>query len=202
MRAWCAATSPNGSWWVGWLRRLILCSALFLVVLGVLGMHQLYLGHDFATPPQAGNHEHGEGHHEAAKHEVMLHEVTQQMEDADLAGRSLHQATADADPSAGLAFATDVQGQTDASRKTGASAASWGGSSRVGGDACPDCGQHSMAFGACLVAMTLLVLTWLLRRPRVQPLPPRWLRQPATVTVLVGRVLPALSLTELSVRRT
>jgi len=50
--------------------------------------------------------------------------------------------------------------------------------------------------------MTLLVLTWLLTPPRVRHLPPRWLWHPATVVVLIGRPLPALSLAELSLLRT
>lgn len=40
------------------------------------------------------------------------------------------------------------------------------------GDPCPDCGEHRAAFGSDLLALTLLVLSWLLAPPRVRHLPP------------------------------
>ncbi len=70
------------------------------------------------------------------------------------------------------------------------------------GDDCPGCGGHSMALGACLLALTLLVLSWWLAPPRVRHLPPRMLWRAATVATLLGRWVPALSLAELSVLRT
>lgn len=66
----------------------------------------------------------------------------------------------------------------------------------------PGCGGHSMALGACLLALTLLVLSWWLAPPRVRHLPPRMLWRPATVATLLGRWVPARSLAELSVLRT
>ena len=199
MRAWCAAQSQSGFRWRKWLRRFVLASALCVVVLGVVGMHQLSLGHEFATPPAAGDQEKAAGHHEAKQYEM-----AQQMEGADLAAHGRHQATTSADPTGGIAHAIafGVHVQTDGGRQIGTPAATWEGSSTAGGDACPGCGHHSMAFSTCLLAMTLLVLTWLLTPPQVRHLPPRWLRQPATAAVLVGRQLPALTLTELSILRT
>ena len=200
MRAWCAATSHGGSRWVDWLRRVVLASALCMVVLGVVGMHQLSLGHDFATPAAAGGHpERGAGHHNGVRHDV-----AQLMEGADLGSRGPHEATTGADSAgaSGYAIAPTTHNQINASTRVGGPAAAWGGSPSAGDDACPSCGQHSMAFSTCLLAMTLLVLTWLLTPPQVRHLPPRWLWQPATVAVLVGRPLPAMSLTELSILRT
>lgn len=61
-----------------------------------------------------------------------------------------------------------------------------------------------MAHGACLLAVTLLVLSWWLATPQVRHLHlhPRMLLRPATVATLLGRWVPALSLAELSVLRT
>ena len=197
MRAWCAATSHGGSRWVDWLRRVVLASALCMVVLGVVGMHQLSLGHDFATPAAAGGHsDRGAGHHDGVQHEI-----AQQM---DGAFRGPHEAARSADSAGAIAhaIAPAAHNQTNASQRVGGPAAAWGGSPSAGGDACPGCGQHSMAFSVCLLALTLLVLTWLLTPPQVRHLPPRWRWQPATVAVLAGRPLPAITLTELSILRT
>jgi len=59
-----------------------------------------------------------------------------------------------------------------------------------------------MALGACLLALTLLVLSWWLAPPRVRHLPPRMLWRPATASTLLGRWVPAMLLAELSVLRT
>ena len=201
MRAWCAAaTSGVGSRWVDWLRRVVLASALCVVVLGVVGMHQLSLGHDFATPAAAGGHpERGAGHHDGVQHEV-----AQQMDGADRASRGPHEAVISVDSAGAIAYAIApaAQNQTNAGQRVGGSAAASGGFPSAEGDACPGCGQHSMAFSACLLAMTLLVLSWLLTPPQIRNLPPRWRWQSVTVAVLVGRPLPAMSLTELSILRT
>ena len=72
------------------------------------------------------------------------------------------------------------------------------------GDDCLTCGDHEMALGSCLLALTLLVLGWLLLPPRLRLVPP-FLR-PRLAIALVRpnyvRIVPALSLTELSLRRT
>jgi hypothetical protein len=81
------------------------------------------------------------------------------------------------------------------------SAAAGGG---VAGDACPDCGEHQMLFGSCLLALSLLVLSWMLAPPRLRQLPPFLLPRLASARLgpVLGRVVPPLSLTELSLRRT
>jgi hypothetical protein len=196
VRAWCAALSRGGARWGDRLRRVLLASALCVVVLGVVGMHQLSLGHDFAAPPAAGGDHHGAAHH------AVQPEGARQMVGTVLAAHGPHTAPMSADPTGSLTVAMGGQDQTDSGQKIDAPTATWGGPSSVGGDACPDCGHHSMAFSTCLLAMTLLVLTWLLTPPQVRHLPPRWLWRPATVAVLVGRPLPALSLAELSILRT
>ena len=168
------AASRDGFRWPNWLRRGLLAAALCVVVLGVVGMHQLSFGHSLATPPAADSHEHGATHPHAVHNQAAEHATAGGVQDK----------------------------QANAGRRISERAATWGGSSSGGGDACPGCGQHSMAFSACLLALTLLVLTWLLTPPQVRHLPPRWRWQPATVAVLAGRPLPAMSLTELSILRT
>jgi hypothetical protein len=82
-----------------------------------------------------------------------------------------------------------------------ASVAAGGGAA---GDACPDCGEHQMLFGSCLLALSLLVLSWMLAPPRLRQLPPFLLPRLAAARLgpVLGRVVPPLSLTELSLRRT
>ncbi len=197
MRAGCAALVQGGSRCGDRLRRLLLVSALCVVVLSVVGMHQLSLGHDFAAPPAAGGDQHGAAHLAAVQHQF-----ARQMTGADLAAHGPPAAAMSADPVGVLAVAMGGHDETGAGRKIDTPVATWAVPSSVGGDACPGCGHHSMAFSTCLLAMTLLVLTWLLTPPQTRHLPPRWLWRPATVAVLIGRPLPALSLTELSLLRT
>lgn len=76
-----------------------------------------------------------------------------------------------------------------------------GGSS---GEHCPGCGDDQMALGTCLAALTLLMLSWTLAAPRLRHLPP-FLRPrlaPTMVGPALGRLVPPLSLVELSLRRT
>jgi len=72
------------------------------------------------------------------------------------------------------------------------------------GSACPDCPDHRMALGTCLLALTLLVLSWTPVPPRFRHLPPFLLPRvaPYALAWVVGRLVPSLSLTELSLRRT
>lgn len=72
------------------------------------------------------------------------------------------------------------------------------------GAACSDCGEHQMLFGSCLLALSLLVLTWMLAPPRLRQLPPFLVPRLAAARLgpVLGRVVPPLSLTELSLRRT
>lgn len=72
----------------------------------------------------------------------------------------------------------------------------------AGSDPClSGCDGHTMLVVTRLLALTLLVTTWLLRPPGSRRLPSsRTLRLP--VTPSVGRRRPALTLAELAVRRT
>jgi hypothetical protein len=72
----------------------------------------------------------------------------------------------------------------------------------LAGENCPDCGNHTMAFGLCLLALTLLVVRWLLIPPLLRHLPPSLLGKPPPVLALLGRQVPSMTLVQLSVRRT
>lgn len=67
---------------------------------------------------------------------------------------------------------------------------------------CDGCADHAALFASCLLALTLLVLSWLLAPPRPRRIPP--VQRTFWVVPLSGpgRVRPPLSLVELSVRRT
>lgn len=71
-------------------------------------------------------------------------------------------------------------------------------------DACPDCRDHHMIWGSCLLALTLLVLQWLLGPPRPSRVLPFLLprKVPCLAVLVVSRLVPSLSLAELSLRRT
>jgi len=148
----------------GGLTRALLATVMGVVVLSVVGMHQLSLGHTFATPPLAGAHQHSDAQPTTA-------------EGHDHPGYALHMGYG----------ATSMQNDDPDGSPT---------------DNCPGCAGHGMALGACLLALTLLVLRWWLAPPRVRHLPPQMLWRPATVGTSLGRRVPALSLAELSVLRT
>jgi hypothetical protein len=148
----------------GRLRGTLLATAIGVIVLGVVGMHQLSSGHDFVTP-SVGAHQH-----------ISAHPST-----------DIQHARPDQPPNVGT-DAAGIQPQLSS-----------GGSTD---DDCPGCGGHNLAFGACLLALTLLVLTWRLAPPRVRHLLPRMLWRPSTVMTLLGRRLPALSLAQLCLLRT
>lgn len=159
-----ALVRVSGMLGAGGLCRALLATVLGVVALGVVGMHQLSLGHTFATPPLAGAHQHS-----------------------------------GAQPSTAEGYDHPGYAQHLGHSATGMPDDGMGGSST---DHCPGCGGHSMALGACLLALTLLVLSWWLAPPRVRRLPPRMLWRPATVGTFLGRWVPSLSLAELSVLRT
>lgn len=96
---------------------------------------------------------------------------------------------------------TDMAGHSGGGHPSTALSPDGAGSGENG---CPSCDDHQMAFGSCLLALTLLVISWMLIPPRVRHLPPFLLPRlvPAVVGPAVGRLVPALSLTELSLRRT
>ena len=152
-----------------WVRRLLLAATLVVVVLGIVGMHQMALGHDMASGPTAS--------------------PTQ--------GAHLeHSGPGEIAPMA----AEHAAGHADA-------VTSGSGNGPGTGGACSDCPDHQMAFGSCLLALTLLVIRWLLAPPRTaRVLPFLLLRlaplsQPVT-PFIAGRLIPPLSLAELSVLRT
>jgi hypothetical protein len=154
------------------LRRALLAVALGLVALSVVGMHQLSSGHFFAAPATAHQHP-TSGHAHGAGHV------------ADLVHASGAQGTA-----AGTVVTADI----------GASAGTSSGLSGVG-DGCAGCPDHTMAFTVCLLALTLLTLSWWLAPPQVRHLPRlKW--RPNTMATVVSRPVPALSLAELCVLRT
>ena len=153
-----------------WLRHLLLGLSLVVLTLGIVGMHQLSVGHDVATG-QANRHAHTDtaasGPVEAAPHGHGT---------AEGALADLH-----------LLAASAATGGVGA-----------------GNEGCTTCDDHEMAFGSCLLALTLLVLSWFLRPPRLRHLPPFLLPRlaPAMIRPTLSRLVPSLSLTELSLRRT
>lgn len=147
----------------GRLRGTLLAAAIGMVLLGVVGMHQLSSGHDFVTPSVAHQH-------------VSAHPSTE-----------LHRTGLGHPANAGTIVA-GIQPQLSSDGSPG--------------DDCPGCGGHNLAFGACLLALTLLVLTWWLAPPRMRHVPPRMLSRPGTAVTLLGRQLPALSLAQLCLLRT
>lgn len=150
----------------GQLRHLLLGLSVVVVMLSIVGMHQLSVGHDVAT----GSHEHAAapGHVDTAAH---------------------------SHGSDSNVFLADLTLSTGHAPPGGAESAA---------DDCLTCGDHDMALGSCLLALTLLVLTWLLLPPRQRRLPPflRLRLAPALIRPIHVRMVPSLSLTELSLRRT
>lgn len=73
-----------------------------------------------------------------------------------------------------------------------------------GESGCAGCAGHQMVVSTCLLALTLLVLTWLLAPPRLRHLPPFLLPRLSHISAgsTLGRLVPSLTLTELSLRRT
>lgn len=159
-----------------WVRRLLLATTLVVVVLGIVGMHQMAFGHDMAVGPTAistqGGHAGDHAGHQAAEMGSMT---------AGHAGGHAGPSTFSSTSSSGTGTGT--------------------------GDGCPGCPDHQMALGSCLLALTLLVLRWLLAPPRPARVLPflllRLTRLARLVTPFVaGRLVPPLSLAELSVLRT
>lgn len=153
---------------------MLLAVSLVVVTLSVVGMHQLSVSHDIATGPAAAT-----AHGESASQPGHTH--------ANGGGHG--------EPGGETAPVAAVDHP-----------ASHTAAGMVGGlgGACPDCADHQMAFGSCLLALTLLVLSWSLIPPRLRHLPPFLLPRLASTTVgsALGRLVPPLSLAELSVRRT
>ncbi|GAA3550680.1 hypothetical protein GCM10022197_01940 [Microlunatus spumicola] len=144
-------------------RRLLLSLTLVVLVLSVVGMHQLAFGHEMATGPTAS---------------------------VAYAGPVDHAASGEMSAGGHAGHVGDHLG----SESPGPAA----------GDPCPDCGDHQMALGSCLLALTLLVLGWLLAPPRPTQVLPFLLplQAPSLAVPVVGRLVPPLSLAELSLCRT
>ena len=173
LAAWAGRTG-------GW-RRAFLAVGMLVVAFSIIGMHQLSLDHELAAPASttvsaavAPN----VGHQHSAAHE---HETVGQVTGSGAASLGV----------------LEPSGQ-HGSKAVDPPDESSGGHE----DGCAGCGSHTMAFGACLLAFTLLVLSWCLAPPRVRLLPPRLLARSTILISPVHRRLPALSLAELSILRT
>lgn len=70
------------------------------------------------------------------------------------------------------------------------------------GDGCAGCASHLMLMATCLLALVLVVGVWLLRSPTVRLLVRAKTRLLSVVVIGRARIRPALSLVELSLRRT
>ena len=160
-----------------WLRHLLLAASLVVVTLGVVGMHQLSIGHEIVTGPTGST-----AHTKSASQTDHRHSHS-------------HSDGGYSDPGGEVvSVAADYPAAHTSAGMTGDGL----------GDVCPDCADHQMAFGSCLLALTLLVLSWSLIPPLLRHLPPFLLPRltPTLVGPGLGRLVPPLSLTELSVRRT
>jgi len=157
-----------------WLRHLLLGLSLVVVMLGIVGMHQLPVGHEVATGGRHGAHEHASA---SAQLDLATHV------DGDGSDRDRVMTMAGVDLPA--AHATSGPGGLAA-------------------DDCPTCGDHDMALGCRLLALSLLVLSWALPSPRLRQLPPFLRLHLPSALFRPGyvRMVPSLSLTELSLRRT
>jgi len=193
------------------LRRLLLAWLLGVLALSVVGMHQLSLGHAFAKPPVGGHH-HAAGQPGAASadHHGDDH--------GGPGGSGTHARTRSADLTTAVVRTAVLStgGMTAGEVSAGTVSDVAGGGSAVltaatpmtdrggsaGDDTCPGCGEHSMALGACLLALSLLVLSWLLPPPRGRLLPPMLRLRVVAAVVLVLRRVPPLTLAELSILRT
>jgi hypothetical protein len=149
------------------------------VAFSIVGMHQLSFDHELAapTPPTASTavaHDAGHQHSGPRDHDKADHVMgSESPNQVEFAAPHVLTAKHPAD-----------------------------GSSGGHEDGCAGCGSHTMAFGACLLAFTLLVLSWWLAPPRVRLLPLRLLARPVVLIPRVHRRVPALSFAELSILRT
>ena len=152
-----------------WLRHLLLGLSLVALTVGIVGMHQLSVGHHVAT---------GQAVHRAH---------------LEPAAAGPGAATSPGSVSTGVALA-DLHGLAPFAA-AGADASHEG---------CSTCDDHGTALGSCLLALTLLAFSWFLRPPQLRHLPPFLLPRlaPAAVWRALNRLVPPLSLTELSLRRT
>jgi hypothetical protein len=177
-------TTPGAASPRGW-PRFLLSVLLGVVALSVVGMHQLSLGHAFATPSTSFRHSHAVAEHADSADHHGVDRSTATPRSAVLSGAaSIGDVMAAAGAAAGVAD-TDT---TSGAMLTAATPIS-DPDGDPGVDSCPGCGEHSMALSACLLALTLLVLCWPLLLPRVRLLPPMLrLRLPLAVVLVVRRI--------------
>lgn len=155
------------------------------MAVGVIGMHQLSVGHAMTT----GN--------PTAARTAAAHTHTASSAHAD-GGPVEHQGAASLKDEASA-----TTGGTGGTHPIATpNLAGTGGHDESGG--CAGCADHQLMLGTCLLALSLLVLSWTLTPPRPRDVPPFLLPTVAAATsaVLPGRWVPPLTLTELSLRRT
>lgn len=163
----------------------LLTFGLLLVALSVVGMHQLSVGHSMVTflttdaAPKSAANDRG------SKHTGNSHQVSP--------------ATA-AVNAGGTDTSIPAPGDQAAGPSTAAVTAT---TSVMGSDAtdCAGCGQHTMAVMTCLLVLTVLIPPWLHRLPTSTRIPLFLTKPRLTSTPFLSRLLPALSLVELSLRR-
>jgi hypothetical protein len=147
----------------GW-QRALLVPALTMIILSILGMHQLSVNHAMVRTTASSHHDH------SSEQTFRSHLPAEAM-----IGTVIGTEAAVGAMSAAAAPTTDH---------------------------CSDCGSHQMAFFTCLLALTLLVLAWSIAPPGLRVIAPSSrLVQPRPGSHLVRRIL-AMSLVELSLRRT
>ncbi|MBA3529977.1 MAG: hypothetical protein H0T91_11850 [Propionibacteriaceae bacterium] len=164
-----------------WWRRTLLSFGILVVSLSLVGMHQLSINHAFATAEltsqTAGDtraHHHADRVHQRGTADAGV--LDERVMDEGRSGSATIKASVTMMPAAMMDDVTD-------------------------GD-CATCGSHAMLFASCLLALTLLVLSWQLRHPRWRPVPFFLTRPPTPSVSSLGRRRPPLSVVELSLRRT
>lgn len=182
--------------WIAPLRHTLLAIGIAVVAVCVVSMHQLSSDHTLATG-EGGSHAHG------AALTSTVHERLQPRIDHPSHGVG------------GAAVWTVLPGETmPASGVSLVSAglmsagiymvtAEWGPISPSGdGDGCAGCASHLLRMATCLMALTLVVGARLLRPPTVRLM--AWAKARPMFGLVTGRARsrPALSLVELSLRRT
>lgn len=175
--------------WAKTLRRALLTIGLAVVAVCVVGMHQLSSDHTLATADS------GPLHHAGALQAMTAGGPG----DPGLGGHPGDHAGDEM-----VTAITDTTGSLSAASVTGtviATAATWV-TSNSGDEGCASCGSHVMLMASCLLALTMVVASWLLRLPRAHTLPWRPIGLSTIVTTGRFRIRPPLSLVELSLRRT
>jgi len=169
----------------------VLTFAVLLVSLTVVGMHQLSFNHALiGVPRSAAEAAMGDGPHHGDQPRQLNSPIAHAAANAADQPADLPEHTL-----ASIAQRVGHAGSTATPLLPGAGAdLAWQG--------CPGCGGPTMGSMTCLLALTLLVLLVLHQLPRSR-LIPMFLKTPQTVaTVSSGCPRRALSLVELSLRRT